>query len=109
MPTEKSVTGTISYGKISYSAQAGVTYNVRTGKNAMAQFNPRVLISTPRGDVLNLAGSTNYRQGKMFRSEHTLTIPGVLAKPINFKCKLYRADRKWSQRLVFALVASVLH
>ncbi|KAL8584622.1 hypothetical protein ACOMHN_002351 [Nucella lapillus] len=93
---DKGVSGSFKHGRSVYSAEAGVNYNIRRGKSA--QFRPVVQVSTPNGEILRLNGQTDWRMGKAMKSEHTLTIPGLLAVPINLKCDIKKKGRRKGPR-----------
>ena len=93
------MSGSLTQGKKTYSAEAGVNYNVRSGKSVSAEFNPTVVVTTPQGDVLRLEGTADYRQDKMLRSDVSLTAPFLMDKPVTFKCE-YR------ERLSYCLATS---
>ena len=81
------MSGSFTQGKKTYSAEVGVNYNIRSAKNFAAQVNPMVVVSTPKGNLLKLEGTADYRQDKMLRSDLTLTAPVLMDKPVNFKCE----------------------
>ncbi|XP_070194611.1 uncharacterized protein [Littorina saxatilis] len=91
---EKKVSGSVRYGKETWSAQAGSIHSIRSGKNLQAQFSPVIVVTTPKGDVLKLEGSADFRQNKMLRSDITLTAPDFMDKPANLKLDLIRKERK---------------
>nr|KAG5709527.1 hypothetical protein BaRGS_001577 [Batillaria attramentaria] len=96
--SEKSAKYTVTHGKSKYSAQAGVTYDIRNGKNVFAQFEPLIVVSTPRGQLVNVAGTATYRGDKSLKADLMVDIPDVLDKPISVKTGIIKKSTKRGPR-----------